>query len=531
MSALIIGSGPAAAGAALALSTRGRQQITVVDIGGRLEDERQSLLEKIASVSREAWDPQAVQVLAERAPLASKGALPEKRSYGSDFPFADLGQRRGITAEQGANEAVVSSAYGGFSNVWGAQVMPFSRATFDRWPISYDEMEPHYRAVLERIPFAGEDDDLAEHFPLIAKPRPLPALSPRTAMVLGAYGRHRASLRELGVTVGHARLALAADPCVRCGLCMTGCPYSLIYSASQTFDRLRASGAVEYHDGLLVHAVGERDGQAVLNGTRLASGERVELHADRLFVAAGGIGTTQIVLNSIGGRQRVTLGESVQFGLPMVSLRPAPDPRMIDSFTLNQFNIVVSFDDEAYRVAQLHLYPYNPSMQDALPTVMRTGASEPLRRALFRRLSIALGYLPSWESPRVAVESRATSNDGFGTLSVSREGGGRPQMLDEVLAKLRRAAPHLDLWPVSQQMFVSKGAKSYHFGGSFPHQHLDSRDEFGTDRLGRLSRWTRIHLIDGSVFPSVPSTTFTLTAMANAHRIASESMSLPHVEA
>jgi choline dehydrogenase-like flavoprotein len=43
-----------------------------------------------------------------------------------------------------------------------------------------------------------------------------------------------------------------------------------------------------------------------------------------------------------------------------------------------------------------------------------------------------------------------------------------------------------------------------------------------TDVFGRLPGWKRVHLVDASVFPSIPATTITLTAMANAHRIASE---------
>ena len=69
---------------------------------------------------------------------------------------------------------------------------------------------------------------------------------------------------------------------------------------------------------------------------------------------------------------------------------------------------------------------------------------------------------------------------------------------------------------------VSAAAKSYHFGGSFPHG--PTRTAATTDRLGRLAAWDNIHLVDASVFPNVPATTFTLTVMANAHRIASEAM-------
>jgi choline dehydrogenase-like flavoprotein len=50
----------------------------------------------------------------------------------------------------------------------------------------------------------------------------------------------------------------------------------------------------------------------------------------------------------------------------------------------------------------------------------------------------------------------------------------------------------------------------------------DQPQKFETDTLGRLPAWDKIHLIDASVFPSVPASTITLTAMANAHRIASQ---------
>ena len=73
------------------------------------------------------------------------------------------------------NRALVSGAYRGFSNVWGSQVMPFTEATFDTWPVSATEMEPHYRAILEEVPLAGEEDNLAELFPLIGMPTPLPS--------------------------------------------------------------------------------------------------------------------------------------------------------------------------------------------------------------------------------------------------------------------------------------------------------------------------------------------------------------------
>jgi choline dehydrogenase-like flavoprotein len=65
-------------------------------------------------------------------------------------------------------------------------------------------------------------------------------------------------------------------------------------------------------------------------------------------------------------------------------------------------------------------------------------------------------------------------------------------------------------------MRMSGPGNSYHFGSTFPHGS-------GSDLLGRIGDFRNIHVNDGSVLPSVPSTTFTLTAMANAHRVATES--------
>ena len=87
---------------------------------------------------------------------------------------------------------------GGFSTVWGAQIMPFSRATFDRWPFGWDEIEPHYRAVLAEVPLAAEEDDYAEDFPLLSARAPLPPVSARTAAVLERYRRHRDAIRAQG---------------------------------------------------------------------------------------------------------------------------------------------------------------------------------------------------------------------------------------------------------------------------------------------------------------------------------------------
>ena len=140
--ALVIGSGPSAAGAAMALANDPSWNVMVIDVGGQLEPDLKAASDARAVSPEEKWDSRLVEAISAQPVASAKGALPQKRSYGSDFPFRDFGQLSGISSTGEANDAVISGAYGGFSNVWGAQIMPFSKATFERWPISAKEMEP-----------------------------------------------------------------------------------------------------------------------------------------------------------------------------------------------------------------------------------------------------------------------------------------------------------------------------------------------------------------------------------------------------
>ena len=511
---VIIGSGPAAAAAILALADDPAQRITVFDIGERLGEDTAAAVRRMSTVEPAQWMRADLDLVAAQPVALAGSALPEKRNFGSNHMFIDRGQQRGLTMPERGNHAAVSGAAGGFSTVWGAQIMPFSRATFDRWPFGWDEIESHYKAVLDEVPLAAEEDDYAEEFPLLAARSPLPPVSGRTAAVLERYRRHRDAIRAKGVVVGKARLALSADSCARCGLCMTGCPYSLIYSARHTVDRFVAAGRVRLISPMLVTRVDQPIGaEPSVQGIDLATGRATRLDADRVFVGAGGLGSTRIALNSLGAPPtQVSLQESVQFLVPFVSRRTTGDPRAQRDFTLNQFNMLLKYDDEAYTTSQVHCYPYNPAIAEALPGWLPPSWAG----AALGRVTAGLGYLPSWRSPQMRVEVRARHENALPDIAVRVVSDERPAMLRSVLRRLTTLGPKLDLYPVLPLVKLAGPGKSYHFGSTFPHGD-------GSDVLGRIGDFRNVHLIDGSVLPSVPSTTFTLTVMANAHRIVTAS--------
>ena len=382
-----------------------------------------------------------------------------------------------------------------------------------------------YRAILSKIPYSAEEDDLAEYHPLWAGADPLPPLNANSTRILECYRRHRTSVRRHGVIVGKARLALNGSACVSCGLCMTGCPYSYVYSASQTFDRLIAAGRISYTGAREALSIGETAGRPFVVSRDTHSGALETIFADRILVGCGAIGSTRLVASSLElWSQPLHLQESAQFLMPLASLRSTGDLTQDDSFTLNQFNILMPFDEAGRDLVQIHGYPYSKSMDDALPAVLRTSIRSRSRQCALEARHRGPGLSPFVVVTGIRRNDREARGAGS-TRAREHHRGGEDRRRHQVEAARQstrsscETAPYLGVVPVVPMVSMSPPGKSYHFGGSFPHaaNPVSGRE---SDLAGRVEPWRNIHLIDAAVFPNVSATTFTLTIMANAHRIA-----------
>jgi hypothetical protein len=90
--------------------------------------------------------------------------------------------------------------------------------------------------------------------------------------------------------------------------------------------------------------------------------------------------------------------------------------------------------------------------------------------------------------------------------------------------RLCRQSRRLGAMPLPLMLKIAEPGRSFHSGGSFPMS--TAPQGFQTDLLGRLPGWNRVHSVDATVFPSIPATTITFSAMANAHRIGWEAAQL-----
>lgn len=524
--ALVVGSGPSGVMAAAALIDAGAS-VTLIDYGA--EDRHYApLIPDRAFTDLRRSDPNqhryylgdhyegipfgAVRVGAQLTPPRlhiARDALREMPADAADFA------------------ATESLAVGGLAAGWGAGAFPFSRGEIEGWPIAYDELEPHYWAVADRIGVAGARDDLTPFYG--DSPALLPPLEIDTnaETVLAAYEKKRATLNAQGFYLGNARLAICSVAHRNRGPhpyhdmdFWTDDAARSVYRPKWTLDELMRSDRFNYVPHRFAISFTENPGGVELR-TRHAETKAVETHSARaLVIAAGAMSTARIVLRSLAAFDRdVPILSNAYTYAPLVNWRMAGRDARDARHSLSQLAAIYRPPDPAEGIVHAQLYSYRSLLAFKLlkesPLPFRQGI------VVMRLLMPLFGILGIHheDRPTPGKRLRLLKNDGEGRLLIdykpSPDEIARQQRNEKTLLGFFRK---LGCRPV--KLIRPGHGSSIHYGGTFPMSA--SERELTTDRSGRLAGTQSVYLVDGSVFPYLPAKGLTFTMMANAHRIGVE---------
>lgn len=500
----------------------------MLDGGVQIEPQRSAVVAAMRTTSRAEWRAADLALLKEGMEATTAG-IPLKRLFGSDFPYRGAEGALGIAASGIGVKA--SLARGGLSNVWGAAMLPYLDADIPDWPIDVGCLDEHYRAVTEITGMSAASDDLADTFPLHMDRPDLLAPSSQAEWLLARLHAHRERLERAGLSFGRSRLAVAGvrpgawSGCVRCGLCMYGCPYGFIYNSADTVDRLLEHPRFSYQPDFIVESLAERGASVLITGRDRLTGTVSRIVAERAYLAAGAIPTTRILLTSMAALDRpVRMLDSQYYVVPLLMLRTVRGVRDEPLHTLSQLYVEVRDPRVSPYTVHLQVYTYNDLIGQMVRRVLGpfAGSLDRLARNLEGRLIVLQGYLHSAHSGTMRVELRSNGGGREPSLAVTGEPRRHTRrVVRRVLMKLARHSLQLGAVPLLPLATIAEPGRGFHTGGAFP---MRSRPgAFQTDVLGRPSGWSRVHVVDATVLPSIPATTITFTVMANAHRIGWES--------
>jgi choline dehydrogenase-like flavoprotein len=518
----IVGSGLSAVAAAAALVRRGFRP-TILDAGLSPEPNALTLKARLAASGPDEWRSEDLNSARRIGPIAANG-IPRKLYFGSDFTFREIDLAPALEVSEASIHR--SFAAGGFSNVWGAVIEPLPPREMRDWPVTFEELAPHYGAVRRML---CDTPDISKIESDAAVNRFVEALRPSSqARALYAdLWTNRRDLERAGIRFEYAQLAVrAADHsgdkgCCYCGLCLHGCPYDCKYTAAAALRQLIREDHVAYIPGVVVDKVTPGSGHVLIAARSLADGAFQSFRGQRVLMAAGLLETSKTILTSLGlYGMPFQVKHSDIFTLPVVRFSSAP--RVVHERLHTLCQLVMQIEEEAICPHPVHLqvYGYNKLYAELMARKMGFWAHpfSPTLRALTTRLFIIFGYLHSSVSstvtltltgdrnPRLRLEGQPNAQ----ALSISRA----------VSRKLFRNRKFFRAIPIGFRLRLDLPGGGYHSGGVFPMR--DKPEAFETDRLGSLASLPGVHIVDTAVLPEIPPFPTAFTAMANAHRIASE---------
>ena len=441
--------------------------------------------------------------------LSNKLSVNKKLYFNSDLPYRQFPHGPYITKKN--VNPINSFASGGFSLIWGATMLPYSKKYTSDLSLSSINLNSYYEKICHLIPVCGRTDDLSEEFQnFFSRPNIIP--SQRVVRILEKYNSKIKNLK--GLKIGLSRLAVETGTnsikgCVYCNKCLEGCPQNLIWNSKGAFNdikkvKMRVLNLEEYDDFVNIHGV-DIDGNPV-----------TEFKYDRVFLGCGPLETFRILAESGYVEPKALLNDSATFYIPIFASSKLGSYEN-NSFALSQLTIHLFNNKNEY---QFQIYEMSASLQKKIKdsnAILRL-IPDFILKFIFSKFLIAIGYIDSDNSPKIQMYKKTNGSIELSLEDAKKQFILRRKSIKEAVSILKEKINYLGLYPLYFAHKPLKPGEGVHFGSWLP---MGSK----SDNLGRPNKLKRIYVADSSVLPNIAAGPITFTIMANAMRIAHDSIS------
>jgi choline dehydrogenase-like flavoprotein len=455
--------------------------------------------------------------------VVDASGVEEKKLFGSSYVNK---QSEYFCIEKHNAWFYLSLTKGGLSNLWGRNLMPLCQEDMKDWPLPQESLDSYYSRVLEYVPLAGRKDRLEKLLPLYTStPGPM-ELSGQADKLDKYMHRHVEFLEDQGFSFGQSRLAACfdgswagSDKCRQCGLCLYGCIYDDLYTSSWTVDELCRNESFTYLSGYVVDFIEKDTSDLIVYALKDKDGSPSTFRADKVFLAAGSMASTRIVLKSKKMyNMPVNFKVSDYYILPTFTLFSKSN--VVDEAlnTCCQYYLQLNDHEVDSRLVTMQIYTYNDYYYEAFKKA--AGIFFPILqlpiRWLLDRFVVILCYLHSDHSGH--MQFCLKENDVLQVIGIQNPES--KKIVGRLKRKLWKAVRKTGLLPLPFLGGEQKIGLSMHFGASLPMS--EAAAGLNTDIFGSVDGLDGLHVVDAAAFPSIPATSPTFVIMANAYRIGHE---------
>ncbi len=398
--------------------------------------------------------------------------------------------------------------FGGWTQFWGATILPWHKKVFEKIDRSERDYAEAYERIHEIVPLLASKDSLIDDFPLFGKPT-----TKHENTLTKVFTKKSTSGGPL--VIGNSRLAVngygqnMGEGCTNCGLCLSGCPGDHIWNASGYFATDLPNLVIEESWVLSIENL-EKETKVRIH-YRDFSDEVAFQDFDDIFVAAGALSTAQLLIKSKIA-EKIIIRDSPVTVVPFLSSN-FRKLNVENGIALSSMFIAMNLDQSSEEHIFMQCYGMNDDLR---------------RRVLFEKPVLRIVPMPflRFILNRVGLAMVFQDMKYGGKIQISKLDEGRTRIFEKSQrseigrVKLRDALKQLirhNLLPLWFLRHEGKPGEGFHFGASIS-QNM-SRFPGEDQEIFKINA-PNVHIVDSSVLPTIPCYPTTFTAMANAYLIA-----------
>lgn len=412
---------------------------------------------------------------------------------------------------------VKTDALGGFSNIWGANMLPYHYNDIKNWPIKSKDLEYYYDYLADKLKLSSDKNNVLNKFfrfrtKITNDDKNLE--DEQTKEILSILNRHKDILAKKKIYFGKTNLAISKKnnakniSCQKCGLCFYQCPYDVIFNSKYLIEHLRKNKKFIYKSESKLLKIKEIKNKVDVY-IEHSKKKITKYKFDKVFLSCGTYPTLDILFDSNIINKKITLQDAQQF-IFFGKLKNYTKNNNLKKNTMSKINIEINNKDISKKFIHLQTYPLSDVIfSRSFPKLF--SLFSPLFNYIinfFKKYFVVIGYLPGIDSSKINYFADRS-------ISIIKNRNSKKKII-KLIDYLNHSFDDKSLRFIKLIKIMQSGA-SFHIGSAFPISKKP-RKNF-SDLCGRINGLKNTFILDPLILPNIYANTTTFTSLANIVRI------------